>query len=103
MGQSRREGAHGLFYMTVIIGLQLLDYKTTKVGLAHGANESNVIVATIIENWGWNALLVFKIIIGVVCGAIAWSRPIFGWLLAIVYMWVCYTNVETLARILALR
>ena len=102
MEQSRREGAHGLFYMTVVIGLQLLDYKTTRVGLAHGAPEANILVAAIIENWGWTALLIFKIAIGVVCGAIAWSRPLFGWLFAVVYLWVCYANVETLARMLNL-
>jgi hypothetical protein len=100
---ARRDMLHGLCHLTVILFLQLADYQTTKIGLDNGASEANSVVAFIITNFGWGALLAFKVVFGVLCGIAAWRKPVFGWLLMLSYMWVVYNNIETLGGILSLR
>ena len=102
MGSERN--LSGVLAVTCIIAmvfLQVIDYQTTRIGIGNGATEMNGFVLYIINNFGWKALLIFKLVLGLYLGVVASQHPLFGLIIGGFYMWVCYSNIEVLARLIS--
>lgn len=87
----------GLFQMVGLLLAQLLDYKTTTLGLDNGASEANGIVSMVVDNYGYTGFLIFKIVFSVVFGVLLWNAPKVAWTLTIMYMGVALWNLHLIA------
>jgi hypothetical protein len=80
---------------------QLFDYKTTVIGLRHGAHETNPLVQLILDSFGEQGFLYAKVSFAVVASILLYRSPVAAWLLALLSFLVAFSNIEVLRLLLA--
>jgi hypothetical protein len=81
---------------------QLLDFATTVVGLKIGAMEQNGVMAMLINTYGAETFLAIKLVAAAFLTWVAWRRPVFAWVVSLVYFAVALWNLSVIYRTIEL-
>lgn len=76
-----------------IVVSQLLDFATTILGLAAGANEANGAMAQLITQYGPGGFLLVKALAGTFLIWATWRRPLAQWVVSLIYFGVALWNI----------
>ncbi len=89
-----------LFLQTVVLFMsQLLDYGTTLIGLKLGGQESNGLVATIMEEYGNTGFLWFKLLVAGALAIVCRYRPAAAWFITAITCGVALWNLHVIYQL----
>lgn len=88
----------GLLYAGVIILTQLTDAFSTRAGLSLNASEQNSAMGELINRYGINGFLFFKVTVGFILSALFWKRPTGSLLVILLYTAVTLNNILVISR-----
>lgn len=83
-----------------IIFAQLLDVKTTLVGLNNGASEANGLMARLIETWGTEGFFTVKIVGALFLIWCTWSKPVAAWVVTLICMAAALWNLTVISAVI---
>ena len=88
----------GLLYAGVIVLTQLTDALSTRAGLSLNASEQNSAMGELINRYGINGFLLFKVIVGFTLSTLFWKRPTGSLLVILLYTAVTLNNILVISR-----
>lgn len=88
----------GLLYAGVIMLTQLTDAFSTRAGLSLNASEQNSAMGELINRYGINGFLFFKVIVGFILASLFWKRPTGSLLVILLYTAVTLNNILVISR-----